>query len=386
MIVVSVQISLKDERHTTELPQSNMVVDPRPNIEDFHGWMFECFVDGTTLTLIKTRVDSRCHRILQIGGDMRTTMWFRAYNPEQEVIPDFYSSKYIYWGLLHESAPMGTTIVDVEETTESIREGAFSNCKSLQKCYMQDNVKIIGNNAFAGCISLKKIFLSKSLKRIADRAFERCTSMDAFFLPSTIEEIESMAFCYCSSMRILQLPLGLINIQHKDGIVFGCDRYLTDPEHQYKRDDMDLLIINNEQMNEWLAHRLDGHVLHQICQNPAVSADIINDYFRVHGAATDVERRDNHGMIPLHILAINPHVTSGCLLAYCDNRVDLAFIRDERGFHAIDYLRSSDNIECIVALIQTLCIHWKNASTRCDMSSDKNLKRERAEIRRISVS
>ena len=113
-----------------ELPQADMEIDPRVLEFDLEGWKFDCFIRESTLTV--TRID-KCE-----GWDR--PLKFRLYDPEREEVPDFTSEVYTYHGLDGEYAPYNITEVIVQPSVTEIKECAFSYCKYMKKCTMDDGV------------------------------------------------------------------------------------------------------------------------------------------------------------------------------------------------------------------------------------------------------
>ncbi len=100
---------------------------------------------------------------------------------------------------------------------------------------------------------------------------------------------------------------------------------------------------------------------------------------------------DHNGMTPLHVLVNNPHATTGSILECFKSNMLVAFVmdaiafagddddsdddngsdsdinnksdRDSYGKNAmtgrtvIDYLWKRENIDCLVSLVQALCLH-----------------------------
>ena len=67
-------------------------------------------------------------------------------------------------------------VVIVREGVKKLSDGAFMNCKNLQKVKIPNSMKSIGSGAFKGCISLQKINISDNVICSND-AFEGCEQL-----------------------------------------------------------------------------------------------------------------------------------------------------------------------------------------------------------------
>jgi len=170
-----------------DLDHDDEVFDPRyyGGLDEEEQEMFEFSfsVNGTTLTI--TRIDKDGHKQRswdRNGFDFEEPgfgFFLRVYRKSTEVIPDFTSTVYTYWGLLYEEAPKDTTKVIFAPSVNVIKGCAFEGCKSLVRIAIPDTVTRIEEEAFEGCDSLKSIQLSNNLEYIGEQAFYDCTSLEA---------------------------------------------------------------------------------------------------------------------------------------------------------------------------------------------------------------
>ena len=83
---------------------------------------------------------------------------------------------------------------------------------------MPEGVTEIGEGAFANCRALEKIKLPKSLSRLGEKAFASCPSLREAEMPEEIAEIGGGLFDGC---RALADEEGFVII---DGVCYGCQR------------------------------------------------------------------------------------------------------------------------------------------------------------------
>ena len=210
MIFITVGRSTRNSKRV-ELAHVNIVVDPMPmDYSEAQGQhTYSCSINGTTLTIARTDEDE--------GKDWTFKLHVRAYNPTGEVIPDFTSTTYAYYGLDGEEAPRETTAVVIRPSVTTIQGNAFNKCKSsLVRVTMDDNVTRIEREAFAECVSLRSIRFSINLVYIGIEAFYKCTSLEAVFLPPTaihgyaclqlLNFIENVLMCQHQFKRSVSSP------------------------------------------------------------------------------------------------------------------------------------------------------------------------------------
>jgi len=284
-----------------ELEHDDVVLDTR-FISRYIVWghKFRFSVKGRTLTI--TRIDE--------DGGWIYGFRLRAYLPS-EVIPDFASTVYTYWGLRDERAPKDTTKVIFHPSVTIIQREAFFGCDSLVRVTIPDAVTRIEVHAFYDCDSLRFIRLPANLEYIGYEAFCGCESVEAVFLPPTVTHIGDQAFLNCTSLRFCILPE---RMEHLPYMVFkGCDRLTT-------------TVSNN---------------LYRVCYSTSVNPQSIQECIDTHGIgrATEV---DDQQMTALHILCANPHVTGDCIRAYLQLAPEAAEQQESDGMTPFQYLCRND--------------------------------------------
>jgi len=307
-----------------QLPHANMKVDPRI-IGGQRGYKFSFSVNGRALTITRTDKDA--------GWDWLRTFYLRVYLPT-EVIPDFTSTIYTYWGLRNERAPKGTTEVIVHPSVTIINANAFNGCGSLVRITIPHTVTCIESNAFCDCDSLRFIELPRDLEFIGEMAFGNCESLEAVIVPPTVTHIGNEAFCDCTSLRFLHMPDEIEYIGN--AVILRCDRLLTTVNYTLDEDDDDETSINSDEVNQWLMQRYANLPFHQACSSISITPQGI-----VHGIerATEV---DDQEMMALHILCANPHVTPDAIRAYLQLAPEAANQEDSEEMAPFQYLCRND--------------------------------------------
>lgn len=105
----------------------------------------------------------------------------------------------LFVGVGGKRAFAGTGITSIK-LTSSVAEGAFADCKSLERVEV-DSLREIGAEAFAGCEALTTFANSGAwpqIEKIGAKAFEGCKSLRRLYLGEEKPEIASDAFEGCS--------------------------------------------------------------------------------------------------------------------------------------------------------------------------------------------
>lgn len=96
----------------------------------------------------------------------------------------------------------------IPDNVETIGEGAFADCTSLEKITLPNSITTLGHGTFSNCTNLKEINLPKNLKVLPSYIFRECTSLKKIDLPSSVTETEPYSFIGCSSLEEVSLPKG----------------------------------------------------------------------------------------------------------------------------------------------------------------------------------
>ncbi len=96
-----------------------------------------------------------------------------------------------------------TSIRDVVVTGGTIKQGAFSNCKFIEKITLPwQGISIIPDNAFYGCTALKSLNIPESVTEFGYHSFQGIDCLEELDIPSTLVLIESYAFYRTSIKRV----------------------------------------------------------------------------------------------------------------------------------------------------------------------------------------
>ena len=79
--------------------------------------------------------------------------------------------------LFREDGEMQIIEIALHDSTLSIGQEAFQNCKNLSYVFLSKTLKEIGSYAFKGCSDLTKLVFPKTLKTIGDGAFSDCPKL-----------------------------------------------------------------------------------------------------------------------------------------------------------------------------------------------------------------
>ncbi len=283
-----------------------------------------------------------------------------AYTIQQkEVVPRFDSDTYNYLGLKYERAPLDVRKVIVDKSVKVIQYCAFEDCEDMEVCEMHDGIEEIGPYAFSGCSNLKRIKLSKNLEWIGPTAFAACYSLHAIFIPPSVEEISRYAFCQCRNVRVLSLPQNITPQQIGIRAFLNCCRVYHDSTTQFLQDAQRYSAMNqyyDDNIDPFIIDHCLGHnqpPLHQACLDTEVSAKVIKDCIQTHRSHV-AHAIDDNGMVPLHILTLNPYADSGSLVACFEANMNAVFENDNENNTPLDYLREY-NVEGFLCLILELC-------------------------------
>ena len=100
----------------------------------------------------------------------------------------------------------------IPNSVTTIREGAFSNCKSLISINIPNSVTTIGDSAFWNCESLTNINIPNSVTTIGMGAFDGCKSLTNINIPNSVTTIGELAFWGCESLVNINIPNSVTTI------------------------------------------------------------------------------------------------------------------------------------------------------------------------------
>ena len=94
--------------------------------------------------------------------------------------------------------------VEIPEGIKNIDNGAFYNCKYIEKVIFSDTVESIGDDAFRDCILLNEVSFSNKLQTIGIMAFQN-TNIENIELPDTVSSLGVYAFADCRNLSRVKL-------------------------------------------------------------------------------------------------------------------------------------------------------------------------------------
>lgn len=222
---------------------------------------------------------------------------------------------YVYRGEFGVRVPGNVTSATVAMGVEVIRARAFMECQRLVSIVMVDTVTIIELHAFRRCISLKHIRFSRALTHIGPWAFHLCSALEVLFLPRSVTHIADGAFMECTLLKLFVLSKN-INPTHLGRRLVDRTRIQT------------IAGVNGvwqRHIHNFLIHHMDDAPLHKLCLDPGVSKEAINDYLQDHGEDSALVQDSTHGMLPLHLLIMNPHAEDAAICRVFGIDMDTAF-------------------------------------------------------------
>ena len=89
----------------------------------------------------------------------------------------------------------------------------FSNCTSLERVTLGEQVRIITRYSLYKCSNLIKITLPEGLEEIEEGAFDTCKSLKTILLPNTLKKIGKEALSNCP-IESLSIPASIEEISH----------------------------------------------------------------------------------------------------------------------------------------------------------------------------
>ena len=108
----------------------------------------------------------------------------------------------------------------VSKGVESIKNGAFDSCTSLESIEIPEGVKNIEYGAFYDCRSLKNVKLPNSLTSISTYVFYNCKALESIEIPNGVTSIRKCVFGDCESLRSVKIPNSVTIIEYEAFV--GC--------------------------------------------------------------------------------------------------------------------------------------------------------------------
>lgn len=92
----------------------------------------------------------------------------------------------------------GQSEVDfVAPSTVKMLGNGFSKCRGIRSIDLSStNISEVYDDSFAECYDLQKVFLPEGIKKIGERAFSGCTLLESINLPNSIEELHVACFLW----------------------------------------------------------------------------------------------------------------------------------------------------------------------------------------------
>ena len=91
--------------------------------------------------------------------------------------------------------------INLSENLAYIIDQSFAYCTSLKEIYIPASVELIDVESFIYCVSLEKVILSEGLEIIGDCAFAYCTSLKEIYIPESVTDLHDTVFCDCFSLE-----------------------------------------------------------------------------------------------------------------------------------------------------------------------------------------
>lgn len=114
----------------------------------------------------------------------------------------------------------GEKITEVVISTSVINEGAFKNCKTLEKVILTDSVVEIQESAFADNSSLKEIHFGKNVNKVGYLAFQNCQKIEKVTTTMDVNEWSQIDF-YDSRSNPISGNLYINGVLLEDAVFSG---------------------------------------------------------------------------------------------------------------------------------------------------------------------
>lgn len=104
-------------------------------------------------------------------------------------------------------------------------DSLFSGCSALHDVTLPYDLLRMGECVFEGCRSIEQIELPEKLNTIGEQCFYGCTKLTAFVVPLHVKELPDSVFYGCRSLETIRLPSGLEAI--REGAFGRCSALRT---------------------------------------------------------------------------------------------------------------------------------------------------------------
>ena len=105
------------------------------------------------------------------------------------------------------------TTVTIPQQVKIMKEGIFTDCKSLEKAVILSDKVTTLKGTFQGCKNLKEVVLPKNLKHLGDFTFYECQSLESVEIPDAVKTLGEGVFDKCSTLKTVKLPDSIKSIR-----------------------------------------------------------------------------------------------------------------------------------------------------------------------------
>lgn len=161
------------------------------------------------------------YELKSLGNGNYQIAKFVGFDEEKMIIPNMIDGKNIV-----EIGPFAfeklftVKEIEVSEGIQSIKNGAFNECRNLKSVKLPDSLVCLGdqtndfsNGVFRSCSGLAKIKIPSKIREITDGTFYFCGNLEDIILNDGIEIIGRYAFASCVKLKHINFPSSLQEIQ-----------------------------------------------------------------------------------------------------------------------------------------------------------------------------
>ena len=236
------------------------------NIADLNAWLNDTIDTSATDNVIGFAGDASNTDLHTISTAIKNiSSYIEELDLSELNVTEFYNSGGCACGNAFMTGLSNVKTIILPKTLKILSEGAFYNCKKLEKivlpeglieilwsalCYCEklkeitipDSVEFIAQTAFYQCYDLEQMYISKNsnLELIGADAFYSCTSLDNLYIPPKLTYLDRVsattsrtnstgwnygAFRYCSNLKTITFSNTLTGIN--DGYFSGCNSIST---------------------------------------------------------------------------------------------------------------------------------------------------------------